>query len=281
MADQTPKDEYVKIGKIKSRYWVQGSQGSTVILIHGIGAMVESWVSNIEVLSQKHRVYAIDLVGFGHSDKPSVDYSLPFFAQFVKDFMEAQNIDRASLVGWSLGGGVSMQCAIQFPEKLEKLILLDSIGFGRETFWVFRLSSIPLIGKILSRPTKKGTTLLLKACVFDHTLITDEIVDLYYQFAALPGGHAVFLATLRSLADFLGTFKKEVVQAFQDNLGTMTIPTLIIWGKQDRLLPAKHASIAESWIPNARVHLIDDCGHCPQMEHPEEFNTQVLAFLNS
>lgn len=281
MADQTPQDEYVKVGKIKSRYWVQGSQGSTVILIHGIGAMVESWVSNIEALSQKHRVYAIDLVGFGRSDKPSVDYSLPFFAQFVKDFMEVQNIDRASLVGWSLGGGVSMQCAIQFPEKLDKLIIVDSIGFGRETFWMFRLSSIPWIGKILSRPSKKGTALLLKACVFDHTLITDEIVDLYYQFAALPGGHAAFLATVRSLANFLGTFKKEVVQAFQDNLGTMTIPTLIIWGKQDRLLPAKHASIAESWIPNARDHLINDCGHCPQMEHPEEFNTQVLAFLNS
>jgi 4,5:9,10-diseco-3-hydroxy-5,9,17-trioxoandrosta-1(10),2-diene-4-oate hydrolase len=280
MADQTPQDEYVKVGEVKSRYWVQGSQGSTVILIHGIGAAIDSWVSNIEALSQKHRVYAIDLVGFGRSDKPSVDYSLPFFAQFVKDFMEAQNIDRASLVGWSLGGGVSMQCAIQFPEKLDKLILLDSMGFGRETHLMFRLSSIPWIGKILSRPTKKGTARLLKECVFDHTLITDEIVDLYYQFAALPGGHAAWLATLCSNASF-GGIKKEVIQAFQDNLGTMTIPTLIIWGKQDRVLPAKHASIAESWIPNARVHLIDDCGHCPQMEHPEEFNTQVLAFLNS
>ena len=280
MADQIPKDEYVKVGEVKSRYWVQGSQGSTVILIHGIGAAIDSWVSNIEALSQKHRVYAIDLVGFGRSDKPSADYSLPFFAQFVKDFMEVQNIDRASLVGWSLGGGVSMQFAIQFSEKLDKLILLDSMGFGRETHLMFRLSSIPWIGKILSRPTKKGTARLLKECVFDHTLITDEIVDLYYQFAALPGGHAAWLATLCSNASF-GGIKKEVIQAFQDNLGTMTIPTLIIWGKQDRVLPAKHASIAESWIPNARVHLIDDCGHCPQMEHPEEFNTQVLAFLNS
>lgn len=280
MADQTPQDKYIQVGEVKSRYWVQGSQGSTVILIHGIGAAVDSWVSNIEALSQKHRVYAIDLVGFGRSDKPSVDYSLPFFAQFVKDFMEVQNINRASLVGWSLGGGVSMQCAIQFPEKLGKLILLDSMGFGRETHLMFRLSSIPWIGKILSRPTKKGTARLLKECVFDHTLITDEIVDLYYQFAALPGGHAAWLATLCSNASF-GGIKKEVIQVFQDNLGTMTIPTLIIWGKQDRVLPAKHASIAESWIPNARVHLIDNCGHSPQMEHPEELNTQVLAFLNS
>ena len=280
MADQTPQDKYVKVGEVNSRYWASGSQGSTVILIHGIGAAVDSWAFNINALAQKHRVYAIDLVGFGRSDKPSVEYSLPFFAQFVKDFMEVQNIDRASLVGWSLGGGVSMQCAIQFPEKIDKLILVDSIGFGREAHFMFRLSSIPWIGKTLSRPTKKGTALLLKACVFDHTLITDEIVDLYYQIAALPGAHEAFLAYLRSNANFLGSFKKEVIQAFHDNLGTMTIPTLIIWGKQDRLLPAKHASIAESWIPDARVHLIDDCGHCPQMEHPEEFNTQVLEFLN-
>jgi pimeloyl-ACP methyl ester carboxylesterase len=280
MADQTPQDEYVKVGEVNSRYWVQGSQGSTVILIHGIGAAVDSWAFNINALAQKHRVYAIDLVGFGRSDKPSVEYSLPFFAQFVKDFMETQNIDHASLIGWSLGGGVSLQFAIQFPERLNKLILLDSMGFGREMHFMFRLSSIPLIGKMLSRPSKKGMARFFKECVFDHTLITDEIVELYYQFAALPGGHAAWLTTLCSNASFSG-IKKEVIQAFQDNLGAMSKPTLIIWGKQDRVLPAKHASIAESWIPDARVHLIDDCGHCPQIEHPEEFNTQVLEFLNS
>jgi 4,5:9,10-diseco-3-hydroxy-5,9,17-trioxoandrosta-1(10),2-diene-4-oate hydrolase len=279
MADQTSQDKYVKVGEVNTRYWVQGSQGLTVILIHGIGAAVDSWAFNINALAQKHRVYAIDLVGFGRSDKPSVEYSLPFFAQFVKDFMETQNIDRPSLVGWSLGGGVSLQFAIQFPERLDKLILLDSMGFGRETHLMFRLSSIPWIGKMLSRPSKKGTARLLKECVFDHTLITDEIVDLYYQFAALPGGHEAWLATLCSNASFSG-IKKEVIQAFRHNLGAISKPTLIIWGKQDRVLPVKHASIAESWITNARVHLIDDCGHCPQMEHPEEFNTQVLEFLN-
>jgi 4,5:9,10-diseco-3-hydroxy-5,9,17-trioxoandrosta-1(10),2-diene-4-oate hydrolase len=251
-----------------------------VILIHGIGAAVDSWASNINALAEKHRVYAIDLVGFGRSDKPSVEYSLPFFAQYVKDFMETQNIDRASLIGWSLGGGVCLQFAIQFPERLDKLILLDSMGFGRETHLMFRLSAIPFVGNILSRPSKKGTVRFLKECVFDNTLITDEIVELYYQFSALPGAHAAWLNAVCSNASF-GGVKKEVIQAFQDNLGAMIKPTLIIWGKQDRVLPLKQAYIGESWIPNVRVHLIDDCGHCPQMEHPEEFNTRVLEFLNN
>ena len=110
-------------------------------------------------------------------------------------------------------------------------------------------------------------------------MITDELVDLYYQYSVMPGGHEAFLATLCNNTSF-GGIKMEVIQAFKDNLGAISKPTLIIWGKQDRVLPAKHSSIAESWIPDARVHLIDDCGHCPQMEHPEEFNTHVLEFFD-
>jgi 4,5:9,10-diseco-3-hydroxy-5,9,17-trioxoandrosta-1(10),2-diene-4-oate hydrolase len=280
MTEQTPQDEYVKVGEVNTRYWTQGSEGSTVILIHGIGCAVDSWVLNINTIAQKHRVYAIDLVGFGRSDKPTVEYSLPLFAEFVKDFMEVQNIDRASLVGWSLGGGVSLQFAIQFPDKLDKLILLTSVGFGKEIHLMFRMASIPIIGKLLSRPSKKGTARLLKECVFDPAIVTDEVVDLYYQLAASPGGHEAWLATLRRAVSFSGV-KKDTIQTFRDNLGTISAPTLIIWGKQDRVFPVAHASIAEEGIPNARAHLIDNCGHCPQFENPEEFNNQVLEFLST
>ena len=215
MNEQALQDHYVKVNDVNTRYWVAGSEGPVVLLIHGIGCAVDSWILNINAIAQKHRVYALDLVGFGKSDKPEIDYSFATFAKFVKDFMVTQNIEKASLIGWSLGGGTSLQFAIDFPEKLDKLVLLASAGVGKEIHLMFRMSSIPLIGKLLSRPSKKGTARLLKECVFDNTLITDELVDLYYQFAALPGGHDAWLATLRGGVNF-GGVKKEILQNFLD-----------------------------------------------------------------
>jgi len=279
MNEKTLQDHYIKVGDVNTRYWVAGSEGPVVILIHGIGCAVDSWILNINALAQKHRVYALDLVGFGKSDKPEIDYSFANFAKFIRDFMETQNIDRASLVGWSFGGGFSLQFAIDFPDKLDKLVLSNSVGLGKEIHLMFRMSSIPLIGKLLSRPSKKGTARLLKESVFEHALITDELVDLFYQYAALPGGHDAWLATVRGCVNF-GGVKKEILQNFQEHFSSIKAPTLIIWGKQDRFLPLIHASEAEKRLPNAEVYIIDKCGHCPQFEHPEAFNGRVLEFLN-
>lgn len=279
MTEQRPQDKYVKVGEVNVRYWVQGSQGSTVILIHGIGAAVDSWAFNINVLAKKHRVYAMDLVGFGLSDKPVVEYSLPFFSKFISDFMEKQNIDRANLVGWSFGGGFILQFAIDFPDKLDKLILSSSIGFGKEIHLMFRMSSIPLIGKLLSRPSRKGIAWLLKESVYMPDIVTDELVDLYYQFATLPGGHEAWLAIVRDCVNF-GGVKKIILQNLQKHFSSINAQTLVIWGKQDRFLPFIHAYKAEKKLPTAEVYIIDQCGHCPQIERPEAFNARVIEFLN-
>jgi len=110
-------------------------------------------------------------------------------------------------------------------------------------------------------------------------LITDELVDLYYQFAVLPGGHDAWLATVRESVNF-GGVKKEILQNFQEHFGSIKAPTLIIWGKQDRIFPFNHAHEAEKRLPNAEVYVIEQCGHCPQFEHPEAFNARVIEFLN-
>jgi len=279
MNKETLQDHYIKVNDVNTRYWAAGSGGPVVILIHGIGCAVESWELNIHELAKNNRVYALDLVGFGRSDKPKIDYSFSVFAGFVKDFMMTQNIDRASLIGWSLGGGTSLQFAIDFPDKLEKLVLLASVGLGKEIHLMFRMSSIPLIGKLLSRPSRKGLTRFFKECVFDHSLLTDEFVDFYYQLAASPGGHDAWLATLRNGVNF-GGVKKDILQNFQEHFNSIKAPTLIIWGKQDRVFPFNHANEAEKRLPNAEVYVIEQCGHCPQFEHPEAFNDRVIEFLN-
>ncbi len=110
-------DKYVKVGQVSTRFWQMGDEGSTVILVHGIGGSVENWAANIEELSQHHRVFALDLLGFGRTDKPAVSYSVANLARFLSDFLAAQGIERASVIGHSLGGGVSLEFAHSLPRE--------------------------------------------------------------------------------------------------------------------------------------------------------------------
>ena len=133
MTAQTAQDQYVQVGRINTRFRALGNGGSDVILIHGLGGYLEHWTENIEPLADHHRVYALDLVGFGRSDKPEAAYSMPFFARFVRDFMDGQGIERATLAGNSLGGSIALQFAIDFPERVEKLVL-DFLA-GNQSTW--------------------------------------------------------------------------------------------------------------------------------------------------
>ena len=278
MATQTPQDQYIKVGKINTRFWALGDQGTTVVLVHGIGASVEDWIFNINALAEHHRVYAIDLVGFGHSDKPSASYTASYQAQFVKDFMEAQDIDHANLIGHSMGGSIALQFVIHFPHIVQKLVLVDSAGLGKELYLPFRLCTLPLLGEWLTRPSRKGTAQLLNDAVYDPALVTDDWVELGYQLAALPGAGGPILSALRSGCNLRG-MRDDVVRDIVDNLANITAPTLIIWGQQDALIPVAYAQVAEQGIPNSRLHVFDRCGHIPQREHPDEFNALVLDFL--
>ena len=278
MSAQTPEDQYIKVGDINTRFWTSGDEGTAVILVHGIGDAVETWESNISVLGEHHRVYALDIVGFGRSDKPPIQPSLPFGAQFVNDFMEVQHIERASLVGNSMGGAISLQFALQFPDKLEKLVVEDGAALGKGIATFFRVFSIPVIGELMSRPSRRGTAWLLKQLVYDPAVITDEMVELYYQLASLPRAQKSFLSTLRVGVNFLGQ-RPEFVSSIADNLGKITCPTLIIWGQQDRIIPVEHAQVAKNGIPNAELQILDPCGHGPHFERPDEYNKLLMEFL--
>ena len=273
----TPQDRYVQVGQINTRYWTSGDKGTSVILLHGIGSSVETWMYNISVLAQHHRVYAVDLVGAGRSDKPPTTYSLTYLAEFVLGFMDAISIECASLVGNSLGGGVALQFALNFPRKVEKLILVNSFGLGKEITLTLRLATLPFVGKLFS-PSRSGTALTLKQSVYDPTLISNEWVELYYQIATLPGAWEAVLALINANIELFGV-RTEVYNTIVDRLATITVPTLVFWGRQDRILPVAHAQVASKGLPSARIHIFDRCCHWPQVERSEEFNTLVLEFL--
>lgn len=274
---QRPQDQYVCVGDVKTRYWSLGAHGSAVIFIHGIGSAIETWALNVEPLAQQHRVYALDLVGSGRSDKPLGSYSLVAFAAFVKAFAEALALDRVTLVGNSMGGGIALQFALSYPQQVEKLVLINSLGLGRAISWGLRLANLPWVGQYY-RPTRSSIELALKQAVEDQTLITDAWVDTFYEVLSLPGAPKSLIAQIRANIGWLGV-RTEVYQPIVDRLNTITAPTLVVWGKQDRILPVAHAQVAMKHLPNARLQLFDHCGHWLHFEQAAAFNSLISAFL--
>jgi pimeloyl-ACP methyl ester carboxylesterase len=279
MSKQKPRDQYIKAGNINTRFWAAGDKGTVVILLHpGLGA-VENWELNINTLAKHHRVYAIDMLGFGHTGLPETSYSLTKAAQHVNDFLEAQHIERASLVSHCGGGVVSLYFAFQFPEKLEKLVLVNSWGLGKEAPFITRLGTLPIIGDLIMRPSRKSAVMIMKMCVYDPSVLTDEMVEDLYRRMSLPGAQKAYMSVFRAIGNFQGP-RTEILRFIRDNLANITAPTLVIWGKQDRSLPVAHADVAKERIPDVEIHVFDPCGHMPPIECPEEFNKLVLEFLS-
>ena len=174
-----PEDKYVNVDGINTRYWFVGNQGSPVILIHGFGGSVEIWQHNVMALSKNHRVYALDIVGFGRSDKPSGGYSPSFFLNHLNGFITAMKVGKANIVGHSMGGGLSLIYALAYPEKVDKLVLADSAGLGDKIIFSLRLMCLPILGELMSIPSRKTTYLFFKPAVFDSRILTDDFIELY------------------------------------------------------------------------------------------------------
>lgn len=273
---QQLQDRYVKVGSVNTRYWQTGNSGSTTILLHGGGGYIELWKHNIFELAKHHRVYAFDMVGAGLSDKPNADYTFDFMAQFTRDFMKTLEISKANLIGTSAGGAVSLAFAFKFPELVDRLILVGSAGLGKEIGFLLRIATLPGLGKLFSSPSKSGLAMLCKQAVYDSNLITDEIVKEFYQMAILPGASEATFNLSRSNFNIWGQFYQPIVERLQ----TITAPTLIIWGKQDPIVPVSHAYNAAKIIPNTRLEIFENCGHWSSIEYPQKFNQSILEFLS-
>ncbi|NJL22839.1 MAG: alpha/beta fold hydrolase [Leptolyngbyaceae cyanobacterium SM1_3_5] len=271
------QDQYVKVGSVNTRYWQVGDSGSVIILLHGGGGFIELWKNNVLELAKHHRVYAFDMVGAGRSDKPDTAYTFEFMAQFTQAFMQALGIPHASLIGASAGGAVATTVAMKFPKLVDRLILVGSAGLGKEVNLLLRLPTIPILGQILSSPNQAGMKMAFKQAVYDASIITEDLVNEVYEMAMLPGAMKGILNVARSNFNIGGQRSKPIV----DNLKTIQAPTLIIWGRQDPMVPVAHAQKAAEIIPNAQLEIVEACGHWGPIEHPQKFNQMVLEFLQA
>jgi pimeloyl-ACP methyl ester carboxylesterase len=277
---EAPQDRYITVGRVNTRYWVEGDGDSPVVLIHGIGGYVEYWLPSLGALSGQHRVYALDMLGHGRTGKsPDASYEIGDLARFVRDFMEALEIERAHVVGHSLGGAIATRLALMYPEAVKKLVLVASAGLGKEVCMELRLCTLPVLGEMLSRPSRSASAQTLKMGVFDQTFVTDESIDFDIEMASLPGAQRSFLKTLRSCGSLLAGQRKSMWGPNLDGIGSIDKPVLVVWGRQDKVIPVEHAEVAAAASGNVRIELFDQCGHTPMLEHTEAFNELLLEFL--
>ena len=256
-------------------------EGPVVVLIHGITGRSDQWEPAIEHLAAGHTVLAPDLLGHGESAKPRGDYSLGAYASAVRDTMVALGHDRATIVGHSLGGGIAMQFAYQFPERIERLVLVNSGGLGRDVHPMLRAATLP--GSELVLPLLTHATLLAGGASVGRALgriglqAGTDMAEIARGFASLGDAEArhAFIQTMRAVLDPRG----QRVSAVDRLYLTEDLPSLLIWGADDPIIPVEHGRAAHELMPGSRLELLEGVGHFPQLEQPHRFARLLADFL--
>ena len=259
------------------------SGGPVVVLVHGIASRAQQWHGVMADLGQTCHVIAPDLLGHGESAKPRGDYSLGAHACGIRDLLAALGHDRVTLVGHSLGGGVAMQFAYQFPERVERLALIDSGGLGPEVSAWLRAASLPgselvlpvITSSYVRRAGGSVGRLLSKARV----TLPPSFVEVMLSFASLsdPATRSAFVHTARSVLDVAG----QRVDARDRLYLAADLPLLIVWGGRDAIIPVKHGvSLAEK-LPAARLEVFARSGHFPHLSEPARLAAVLSSFVSS
>jgi pimeloyl-ACP methyl ester carboxylesterase len=254
--------------------YVRVGSGPAVVLVHGFGSSLYTWKSILPALSPAHEVIALDLPGFGESDLPP-DLSFGELPAAVLGLMDRQGIERAALVGSSMGGAVVAVVAAERPERVDALVLIDSAGFNLEPVdqpAMVRLATSPAAGLLERLPGKRLVVeRALREVFHDERHVTDERLAEYLAGAQRPGGFAARRSLLLSLVGRTGVVKQR--------LSRIQAPTLVIWGREDRWVPLAHADLFVDAIPNARKVVLESCGHLPQEEKPREVGALLREIL--
>jgi pimeloyl-ACP methyl ester carboxylesterase len=254
-----------------------------LLLVHGIGDSSSTWLDVLDGLAETHTVIAPDLLGHGASDKPRADYSVGGFANAMRDLLVLLGVERATVVGHSLGGGVAMQLAYQYPELVERLVLVASGGLGREVNPVLRLTSLPgasvAVGVSTRAPVRLPALAASRLAARAGLLEASDVEEVADIWAALrdPRTRRAFLRTLRSVVDGRGqsfTARDRLYLAAE-------IPTLLVWGERDPLIPVRHAHAAAAALPGLRVEVVPRAGHLPHRSDPRRFVASVGSFVAS
>jgi pimeloyl-ACP methyl ester carboxylesterase len=261
--------------------YLDSGEGPAVLFIHGLTGSHRNWAHLVHELGAEHRLVAPDLWGHGASAKPMGDYSLGAHAGTMRDLLDELDIDRVTVVGHSFGGGIAMQLCYLFPERVERLVLVASGGLGRSVSPLLRAATVPGAGWVLpviasswvrARGEEAGRAL---GHVGWHP--SPDVTEIWRGFTSLADADTrrAFLATTRSVIDPGG----QTVNARDQLAMNFDVPTMVVWGSRDRMIPAWHATAAQKVIPGCRVELFEGAGHFPHLDEPERFAKVVSEFI--
>jgi pimeloyl-ACP methyl ester carboxylesterase len=263
------------------RAFIRAGHGPALLLIHGICDSSATWEHLLPFLAIDHTVIAPDLLGHGKSDKPRADYSVAAYANGMRDLLSVLGIDRATVVGHSLGGGVAMQFAYQYPERCDRLVLVSTGGVSNDVHPLLRLASLPdadlllpLVRWDLTRLAVRGVFLAFQKLGTD---LGRDAADFLRVFDTLPDAtsRSAFVRTLRAVIDHRG----QVITMLDRCYLTRGMPTLLVWGAHDAIIPYSHARIAHAAMPGSRLETFENAGHFPHHAEPGRFLAVLRDFL--
>jgi pimeloyl-ACP methyl ester carboxylesterase len=255
--------------------------GPPVVLIHGVAGRAGQWDQIVQLLAEAHTVVAPDLLGHGESAKPRGDYSLGAHASGIRDLLVGLDIERASVVGHSLGGGIAMQFAYQFPERCERLVLVSSGGLGEDVHPLLRAATLPgseFVLPLIAHPRLlDAASLIPRALGLIGLRARPDLAEMAHGYRSLSNSEAraAFIHTLRGVIDPTG----QRINASDRLYLASTMPSLIVWGRRDRIIPIEHAQPAHEGMPGSCLEVFDESGHFPHLDDPVRFARTLVGFF--
>ncbi|NJK47607.1 alpha/beta fold hydrolase [Candidatus Gracilibacteria bacterium] len=280
--NETIAQRQITVAGLPIEYLTAG-EGAPLLLLHGVGDSAQTWELIIPILARTHRVYAPSLPGFGMSAKETSDYSPEFYTSFIADFLDALELKQVAIAGNSLGGLIAMRLAFESPSRVSALVLIDSAGLGRDITLALRLLTLPGMEKLTSTlyQTKIGAKVwayAVSSLLFANpTQVLPDWRDRLQNMARNPGYLKATVGAVRGGSTIVGQRDREILL---DRLPNLAMPTLIIWGTRDRIVPAHQAHLANARLKQGQLVLLD-CGHVPQLEKPESVAEVLVQFLNT
>ena len=280
----TPSLQFRTIHGYQRAFRIAGS-GPAILLIHGIGDNSTTWSSVQSTLAQRFTVIAPDLLGHGKSDKPRADYSVAAYANGMRDLLSVLDIERVTVVGHSLGGGVAMQFAYQFPQLVDRLILVGAGGVTKDVNFALRIASLPMGSEALALLRLPMVLPALQVvgrvagAAMGSTGLGRDLPEMLRILADLPEPTAssAFARTLRAVVDWRG----QVVTMLDRCYLTESVPVQLIWGTHDSVIPLSHAHLAHAAMPGSLLEIFEGSGHFPFHDHPDRFVEVLERFIDS
>lgn len=267
------------------RAFVRAGTGPPLLLLHGVGNSAQTWAGVLDRLSGSHTVIAPDLLGHGASDKPRGDYSIAGYANGMRDLLAVLDVEQVTVVGHSFGGGIALQFAYQFPEMVQRLVLVGSGGLGPDLSATLRMATVPgaeaVLGALaaVSGGLRTGLRVVEGAgSALGWKRMSDlaEAADAILALRDVSARRA-FVRTLRGVVDAHG----QAVTALDRLYLANSVPMLVVWGSRDPIVPAAHAQALRSLVPTARVEVFEGAGHWPHLDDPDRFSAVLREFLAS